>query len=306
MSESRASAAHQPVLVQELIRWLRPGPGQVVLDLTVGLGGHLLALAPFLAGGRYIGLDVDEAMLEQARARAAGISDPRIDLIPANYAEARSVLADLGVEGVDLALGDLGVNSAQLSDPLRGMSFDLDGPLDMRFDRRQKTTAAELLNRLSERELADLIYQLGQDPLSRKIARRICDARRDQRIVTTRTLAAAVESVYSATGSTAGRRHPATRVFQALRMAVNRELENLEALLSVIPDLLRPGGRVAIISFHSLEDGAVKQFMREGKARGSLRLLTREPVLPSADERRANPRSRSAKMRVAERPGTAE
>ncbi len=295
------SAAHEPVLVEELIHWLRPRAGQTVLDLTVGVGGHLLALAPLLAGGRYVGLDSDESMLALARARVAHVSDLRIDLVAANFSEAPRVLSELGIEALDAALADLGVNSAQLDDPVRGMSFERDGPLDMRFDRRSRTTAADLVNRLGERELADLIYELGQDPLSRKIARRICEARRDHRIVTTRGLAAVVESVHASLGSGGSRRHPATRVFQALRMAVNQEQEHLRALLAAIPDLLKPGGRVAVISFHSLEDGLVKQFLRDGKAAGVLRPLTKEPVLPGDEERRRNPRSRSAKLRVAER-----
>jgi 16S rRNA (cytosine1402-N4)-methyltransferase len=197
---------------------------------------------------------------------------------------------------------DLGVNSLQLEDATRGFSFERDGPLDMRFDRRQKQQAIDLVNGLDERELADLFYRFGQEGLSRKIARRICRLRRQARIRSTKTLAHAVEAAVRSAGvPRGGRIHPATRVFLALRAAVNRELENLTCFLDQAPRYLRPGGRLAVISFHSLEDGIVKRALRAAKAEGTLQELTKRPVVASAAERAANPRSRSAKLRIAER-----
>ncbi|MEW6252522.1 MAG: 16S rRNA (cytosine(1402)-N(4))-methyltransferase RsmH [Planctomycetota bacterium] len=288
---------HQPVLAGEVIRLLDPQPGATILDGTVGLGGHAaLLLRRILPGGRYIGLDLDETMLAEARARLADFG-PAITLVQANFADFPDVLAQLGVQRVDHMLLDLGVNSAQLSDASRGFSFEREGPLDMRFDREGATTALELVNRLPERELADLIYEYGQESASRKIAKRICQVRHGGRITTTGALARAVVAAV-APGGPRGKIHPATRVFQALRIAVNDELGNLRRFLAQAVDFLRPGGKLAVISFHSLEDAIVKQAMRAGRAAGSLDELTRRPVIADPQERAANPRSRSAKLRV--------
>jgi len=295
---------HEPVLVAEVVRRLEPGPGQIVLDGTVGLGGHAAALLPRLRpGGVYIGLDVDADMLEAAgqRLHALGCTEVRLVLERANYADFPAVLDRLGIPQVDALLLDLGVNSAQIEDASRGFSFDRDGPLDMRYDRSQRRTAADLVNGLSERELADLIYRYSQEPLSRRIAKRICEVRRGARINSTRALAAVVERTFAAAGRRPGRTHPATRVFQALRIAVNQELENLERFTGHAVERLKPGGRLAVIAFHSLEDGIVKRFLRQERAAGRLRELTRRPVVPDEQERRRNPRSRSAKLRVAQR-----
>ena len=293
-----ADREHEPVLVAEVVRLLDPRPGQVVLDGTAGLGGHALAILPYISpGGRYCGLDLDEQMLATARERLTGVQGCDVALEVANYADFPAALARHGIESVDAALLDLGVNSAQLADAARGFSFDRDGPLDMRFDRASKTRALDLVNRLGEAELADMFYAFGQEGLSRKIARRICDVRRSARITTTKTLAGAVETVIGGGGKT----HPATRVFQALRVAVNREFENLERFLEQIVAYLRPAGRLAIISFHSLEDGIVKRFLRSARSAGTLTELTKRPVIAEAKERGRNPRSRSAKLRVAER-----
>jgi 16S rRNA (cytosine1402-N4)-methyltransferase len=208
------------------------------------------------------------------------------------------VLERLGVRELNAAMIDLGINSAQLSDAGRGFSLDRDGPLDMRFDQGERRQAIDLVNGLGETELADLFYHNAQEGHSRRIAKQICHARRNRRIATTRELAAIVESALE---GGRGRTHPATRVFQALRMEVNRELENLERFLDRIAAYLRPGGRLAVISFHSLEDGLVKRFLRGHRSGGGLRELTKRPVGPDRDEMRANPRSRSAKLRVAER-----
>ncbi len=237
-------------------------------------------------------------MLAAAQRRLADVSEGlRCDLRNSSYADFPAVLDDLGVDQVDVMLLDLGINSAQLDDAARGFAFDRDGPLDMRFDQRQRRSALDLVNQLDEAELADLIYQFGQDGQSRRIAREICRARRDRRITTTRELASIVARALDA----GGRTNPATRVFQALRIAVNHELENLATFLEQAPRYLRAGGRIGIIAFHSLEDGQVKRAFREGRRAGTYRELTRRPVGPEAAEQRGNPRARSAKLRVAER-----
>ncbi len=289
---------HVPVLLESVLRFLQPRPGEVVLDGTTGLGGHAAAVVPrILPGGRYIGLDLDERMLTFAREKLAAFG-PAVALFAANFTDFPEVLARLGVPAVDAMLLDLGVNSAQLADAERGFSFEREGPLDMRFDQTQGTPAVDLVNGLSERELSDLFYFNAQEPQSRKIARRICQVRHAGRITTTLALARAVES---AVGPATGKIHPATRVFQALRIAVNRELDNLRQFLSQVTAYLRPGGRLVVISFHSLEDGLVKQYMRAEKAAGRLEDLTRRPEIADASERAANPRSRSAKLRAARR-----
>lgn len=288
-----------------LVRLLEPRPGHIVLDGTVGLGGHAAALLPrLMPGGRYIGLDVDEQMLAAARERLAGFGEA-VTLVAANYAAFPNVLEQLGLSHVDQMFLDLGVNSAQLDDATRGFSFDREGPLDMRFDQTSTRTAMDLVNRLKESELADLFYEFGQEGASRKIARRICQIRHAGRIRTTGALARAVESAFASGGAVRrGRTHPATRVFQALRVAVNDELNNLRGFLEASLRHLRPGGKLAVISFHSLEDGIVKRFVREAKAAGTLHELTRRPVVAEPEERRGNRRSRSAKLRVAERSST--
>lgn len=295
--------AHEPVLLEPILRLLDPQPGQIVLDGTVGLGGHAMELVRRIApDGRYIGLDLDESVLAKARERLAGVAGIPVDLLPLNYAAFPDALARTGVAAVDLALVDLGVNSAQLDDPARGFSFDKEGPLDMRFDQSQREQAVDLVNRLGERELADLFYEFGQEGASRKIARKICQVRHEGRITTTGVLARVVESVFASGQARAvGKIHPATRVFQALRVAVNRELDNLSSFLARTTAHIRIGGKLAVISFHSLEDGIVKRFFREGRAAGTWMELTREPVIADEGERRRNPRSRSAKLRVAQR-----
>lgn len=298
------SREHTPVLLSPLMRYLAPVAGQVIVDGTVGLGGHGQALLPAISpGGTYVGLDLDEDMLGEARARLGDVdSDVVLHLKQANYADFGEVLDSLGFSVADQLLLDVGVNSAQLADAERGFSFERDGPLDMRYDRSTERQALDLVNGLGENELADIFYDYGQEGLSRKIARRICQVRRDARIRTTLVLARAVESAYEAEGKgRGGKVHPATRVFQALRIAVNGELANLERFLSQVPDRLRAGGCLAVISFHSLEDGIVKRFLREMKKAGVLEELTRRPEIADPQERRSNPRSRSAKLRVARR-----
>jgi 16S rRNA (cytosine1402-N4)-methyltransferase len=294
---------HIPVLTQALLEQLQVQPGQVVMDATVGLGGHAVALLGELGPrGRLIGIDRDESNLAKARDRLSAAGD-RVDLHHASISEIESVLDELRLPGVDVILADLGVSTTQLETPDRGFSFLSDGPLDMRMNTQQKTTAEALVNRLPENELADLLYYNSQERLSRRIAKRICRVRREGRIKTTQEL---VQIICDALGikdplSRASKIHPATRTFQALRMAVNQEMEELGSLLNLAPRRLNPGGKIAVISFHSVEDGAVKRDFRERKNAGIYRILTKKPLIADASERQANPQSRSAKLRVAER-----
>lgn len=300
---SEIGRGHEPVLVAPLLRLLDLAPGQSVLDGTVGVGGHAIALFPSTSpDGRYIGLDLDASMLALARARLEREfgKDAAVTLIQANYVDCASTLEKLGLAQVDAMLLDLGANSAQIDEPSRGFAFDRDGPLDMRYDQTTKRQAVDLVNGMSERALSDLFWEYGQEAHSRKVAKRICQARHARRITTTRELAGIVESAIES-GKSRGRRHAATRVFQALRIAVNQELENLRTFLEQAVAHLRPGGRLAVISFHSLEDGMVKRFVRSWKEQGLMRELTKRPVTADAQECRRNPRSRSAKLRVAQR-----
>lgn len=294
------AAGHTPVLSRVVCELLAVQPGAFVVDATVGPGGHAVLLAGLTGeNGTLLGLDVDEASLPVAGERLADLPT-RVILRQRNFAELPEVLAEVGAARVDVILADLGVSSTQLDDPNRGFSFSADGPLDMRMDQSLSTTAADLVNRLGEWELADLIYQNGQERLSRRIARRICTARREGRITRTRQLADLVASAVGVDPSSRRSKiHPATRTFQALRIAVNYELDSLEALLDCAPGCLKAGGRIAVISFHSLEDGRVKASFRRNKAAGWYEVVTKKPVTADREERQANPRSRSAKLRVA-------
>jgi 16S rRNA (cytosine1402-N4)-methyltransferase len=294
-----AAIGHVPVLPREVLELLDPKPGEIVLDCTLGRGGHASLITPRLApGGRYIGLDVDPANLAFSRERLKD-APVQTDLIHANFAQARQVLDRLGVERVDCVLADLGFASNQMSDPARGFSFAAEGPLDMRLDPTLSATAADLVNKLPERELADLIYRYGEERLSRKIARKIADERQRAPILTTTGLAALVRRAYGPRMAGRSKIDPATRTFMALRIAVNQELGALERLLESIPGLLGNfRGRVAIISFHSLEDRLVKHAFAEFHRQGRATRLTRKPVVAQEDERRDNPRSRSAKLRA--------
>lgn len=303
---------HTPVLSKESIELLQPRPGAVVVDCTLGGGGHSrLLLERIQPGGRLLAIDRDEVAVEAARVQF-GDFEPRPHFVQGDFAEVAALAAEAGLNRVDGVLFDLGVSSAQLEDPQRGFSFQHDGPLDMRMDRRSPITAARIVNDLRERELAALIRELGEERWAVRVAKFIF-ARRPLR--TTRQLAAAVEA---AIPRAAWPRdiHPATRTFQAIRMRVNDELGSLRRGLQGAIQILSPGGRMAVISFHSLEDALVKEFMvAESKDclcppqqpvctcahRASLRVLTRKPIRPSADEVAANPRSRSGRLRAAER-----
>ena len=289
---------HVPVLSAEVLDLLAPAPGQVVVDATVGAGGHARLLAERIGPtGRLIGLDQDESMLELARLRLAGLP---VTLVHSNFDQLRQVLDELGIDAVDGVLADLGVASDQLDAAERGFSFQQPGPLDMRLDPSQGEPAAALLQRLSERDLADLFWQYGEERYSRRIARKIVETRRRQPLETTTQLA---ELVRRCVPRPKGRRptiDPATRVFQALRIAVNDELGALDRLLAALPDCVKPGGRAAIISFHSLEDRRVKHAFRDST---KWEVLPRKPVEASEEEVARNPRARSAKLRVARRKG---
>jgi 16S rRNA (cytosine1402-N4)-methyltransferase len=285
---------HVPVLPAEVLHWLDPQPEQVVVDCTVGGGGHARLIAERVApGGRVIGLDQDPAMLDLARPRLAGLP---VTLVHAAFDQLADVLRDQGIPAADAVLADLGISSDQLDDAARGLSFQQDAPLDMRMDPTRGETAADLLARLPERDLADVIYQFGEERFSRRIARRIVEARDRQPIETTAQLADLVRRCVPR-----GRGHgidPATRTFQALRIAVNDELGALDRLLAQLPACLKPGGRAVVISFHSLEDRRVKQAFRD---KATWDVLTKKPVTAGPDEERTNPRARSAKLRAARR-----
>ena len=296
--------SHVPVLPKEVMELLDPAPGMICLDCTVGMAGHSAALAETVGpSGRLIGLDVDPTNLAAARSRLEAVNC-RVDLVHANFAESEAVLGSLGVDRVDLVLADVGFSSAQMDDPQRGFSFATDGPLDMRFDRGRGGTAADLVNRLPQQQLADLIWKNGEERLSRKIARKIVERRSQNPILTTADLAGIVRAAYGAPRGrrSPGRRRidPATRTFMALRIGVNHELESLEALLRSLPRLVRPCGRAAVISFHSLEDRLVKQTFAAFRRDGIGWPVTRKPVTADPAEREVNPRSRSAKLRVVE------
>ena len=306
---------HQSVLYKEIIHALQPHAGGRYVDGTLGAGGHARGIMEASApDGQLLGLDVDPQALAIARRNLAPYED-RIHLAQASYTSLSRQLAQLGWESVDGIVLDLGASSMQFDTPERGFSFLHDAPLDMRFGPHAVQTAADLVNRYSERELADLIYQYGEERESRKIARAIVRARP---IHTTRELVAAIESVSPRRGSfdKLRRVHPATRTFQALRIAVNEELTSIEEVLPQAVRALKPGGRLAMISFHSLEDRIVKDFFREQskdrvnppyeriyeeERKATLKEVNRKPIVPSDEEIKNNPRARSAKLRIVEK-----
>jgi 16S rRNA (cytosine1402-N4)-methyltransferase len=297
-------SGHDPVLMREVLEALAPREGKTIVDCTLGRAGHALEIARRLGTtGRLIGLDVDPRNLEYAKTRlesgpAGTPLNGEIRLFHANFAELEDVLGELGVTGVDGILADLGISTNQLFDPHYGLSFASEGPLDMRIDPRIRRSAADLINTLPEDALADVLYKLAQERFSRRISRKIGVERRISPITTTERLA---EIVRSAVGHSNEKIDQATRTFLALRMAVNQELENLEALLLNAPRFLKPGGRLAVISFQSMEDRMVKRAFRQAEQAGTVRVLTKKPVSPTEEEVARNPRSRSAKLRVVEK-----
>lgn len=292
---------HTSVMLAEVVSHLQPRAGGLYVDATVGGGGHTEALLRASApDGRVIGLDWDGEAMAASRERLRG-GDDRVQLVTADFGQLQNVLATAGVAGVDGVLFDLGVSSRQLDEPARGFSFLRDGPLDMRMSPQTAITARELLATARAEELVRILMEYGEERRARAIARRIVAERERQPLETTTQLARLVERVL---GPQRGRRiHPATRVFQAVRIAVNDELGQLRRGLEAAVAVLKPGGRVAVISFHSLEDRIVKWFFRgeAGKETPTLRIVTKKPVVPGDEEMNANPRARSAKLRVAEK-----
>ncbi len=301
---------HVPVLLKEAIDFLAVKRGGTYLDATVGLGGHSYEIARRLgAPGHLIGFDKDPAALEVAAKKLAvsreGMSEPTtndettdwpvVTLIHGSFAELANSEQRTTYDGI---LADLGVSSLQLGDPARGFSFQAEGPLDMRMNPLSGETAEQVVNHIDERELADVIYEFGEERRSRRIARAIV---RSRPIRTTQQLVAVVSAAARSMNRKHERIHPATRTFQALRIFVNRELDDLKALLEAAPRVLKPGGRLVVISFHSLEDRIVKDALRDGARQGWYQLLTKKPVTAGEEEIDRNPRSRSAKMRAAER-----
>jgi 16S rRNA (cytosine1402-N4)-methyltransferase len=301
--------SHVPVLLKEAIDFLAVRRGGTYIDATVGLGGHSYEIAKRLgAPGHLIGLDKDPAALDVARIKlarerltgSAGIPPaadwPEITLMQCSFAEVGKRFGSGFADGI---LADIGVSSLQLDDAARGFSFQADGPLDMRMDPRGERSAEQVVNHLDERQLADVIYEFGEERRSRRIARAIC---RSRPIRSTAHLADVISAAARPMNQAERRIHPATRTFQALRIFVNRELEDLQALLKAAPRILKPAGRVVVISFHSLEDRIVKDAFREGGIKDKYyRVLTKKPVTASEEESDRNPRARSAKLRAAER-----
>ncbi len=293
LDPSPSPPVHQAVLLDEVVSALGPRAGSILVDGTVGAGGHASALASLVGeSGRVIGLDRDPEMLTLAARSTAGLP---VTLVNASYADLDRVLEDLEIERVDGIVLDLGLSSDQLAWTHRGFSFGADGPLDMRFDPTRGDSAADLVNGLDAEELARILFEYGEERHSRRIARRIVEARRVEPILTTARLA---EVVRKGVPGKWGAIDPATRTFQALRIAVNDELDQLDDFLANLAGYLGPGGRAAIISFHSLEDRRVKHGFREDP---DLTVLTRKPVTATAEELARNPRARSAKLRVAQR-----
>jgi len=289
---------HISVLMKETLDALRLAPGENVIDCTVGAGGHSAAMLDATSpDGKLLGFDLDEAALDSARSTLAPYGS-RAMLVRESYRDVRKVLTDTGFGPVHAALLDLGFSSMEIDDPTRGFSFRFDGPLDMRFDQRAEQSAATIVNMWPLNDLAAILWEYGEERWARKIAEGIVKARRQERILTTFQLvdviAHSVPSFYRR-----GKIHFATRTFQALRIATNDELDGLSAALPDLLDSLAPGGRLAVISFHSLEDRIVKRFFRAQEDAGLVTLHSKRPIGPSEEEEKENSRSRSAKLRVA-------
>lgn len=286
---------HQAVLLHEIVEYLNLAPGKTILDCTVGCGGHARAILELITpGGVLIGIDQDKDALEIASENLKRFKG-NIRLVHDSFRNFKSILSELNIGEVDGVLFDLGLSSLQLEQEERGFSIRLNGPLDMRMDRRLKIDAAFLVNTLSEQKTAEILREFGEERRAKRIAKAIVAGRP---VKTTRQLA---EIVSRAVPVKHKRIHPATRTFQALRIAVNHELEALDSALGVVPDRVRKGGRICVVSFHSLEDRIVKNKFRDCKRRHLFKIITKKPITPQTEEVLINPRSRSAKLRVAER-----
>jgi 16S rRNA (cytosine1402-N4)-methyltransferase len=286
-------------MTSEAVEFLRPSNGGLFVDCTVGLGGHAAALLE-AGASRLIGIDRDRDAIARAENALLPWSD-RVELVHGDYRDIDAILDSRGIDGIDGALADLGLSSFQLESPGRGFSFQRDEPLDMRMDQTSGDTAADLVARSSERDLADAIYAYGEERYSRRIARAIVDARREHPVDTTARLAGIVRRAVPRRGSM--RIDPATRTFQALRIWANRELDGLDRFVESAMRRLRAGARLVVITFHSLEDRIVKHTLRALERGGdaAVKVLTKKPVIPGLDEVGRNPRARSAKLRAAER-----
>lgn len=306
VKKKSAGNLHVPVLLRQVLEVIAPKPGQTIVDCTLGLGGHAHALleriGPAASGGRLIGIDFDPANITRARGRLE-TTGAHFDLYHGNFAALPTVLAQAGIEGgrVDAVLADVGVASTQIDDPSRGFSYRRDGPLDMRMDPTRGQPASSLLNHMSESELAAALMELGDETDAPQIARLIVERRAAAPITSTHELMAIVCEArdFTIARGAGAKLHPAARTFQALRILVNRELANLDRLLAVLPDVLKPGGVAAIISFHSGEDRRVKGAFRDGARSGIFAEASDEPIIADEAEREVNPRSRSAKLRWA-------
>lgn len=286
---------HLPVMQKEVIEVLDPRQNGVYIDATVGPGGHSEEILKHIGpGGMLIGIDRDDEALKMAEKR---LSDRRVVLKRGSFADMESMIHAEGIASVDGVLFDLGLSMLQLKSPDKGFSFASDARLDMRMDRRQKLSAWDVVNRYPGKEIERILREFGEERLSRKIAGAITTRRQKKSIDTCSELSALVEGVYGGRG----RFHPATRTFQALRIEVNRELDQLRSGLEATSRLLKSNGRLCVISYHSLEDRIVKHFLAEGSRKGMFRVITKKPLVPSPEETRSNPSSRSAKLRAAEK-----
>ena len=305
---ARRDELHIPVLLDHVLRVIAPRPGQVIADCTLGLGGHASAILERLKpNGRLLGIDLDPTNIAEARVKLQRVQGRdgtvRFDLFNTNFAGLPTVIGEAGVEGgrVDAVLADIGVASTQIDDPERGFSYRRPGPLDMRMDPTRGQPASVLINKMSEKELAEAILELGDETDAREIARLVVERRAREPITRTEQL---MEIVCEARDFTVQRAagaklHPAARTFQALRILVNREMANLERLLKVLPDVLRPGGIAVIITFHSGEDRRVKYAFRDGQRAGTYSEDGRDPIVADEAEKKRNPRAKSAKLRWA-------
>jgi 16S rRNA (cytosine1402-N4)-methyltransferase len=286
---------HTPVMLEEVLQWLDVKPGGTYIDATLGAGGHSAAIAERLGSGMLISLDRDAQALALAAERLKSLG-PRVKLVASPFSRIAGVVHELGIPGVDGVLADLGVSSMQLDQAARGFSFREAGPLDMRMNAEDELTAEEIVNRWPEKEIADLLYRESEEHDSRRIARAIVRARPIRDTAHLATTVAGARKVWGRQ-----RLHPATKTFLALRIAVNREMEELGQFLSRTPATILSGGRWVVLSYHSREDRQVKQAFQQGERLGTLRVLTRHVIQPGEREISANPRSRSAKLRCAER-----
>lgn len=297
-----SSEEHIPVLSEVLAEQISLPSDGVMVDATIGHGGHACLFGKKLGPGAIlIGLDIDKNSIHRAHLKLKDL-DCKVVLVHSNFSRIAEQVQKQGVNKVDFILADLGLCSAQLTDDQLGLSFLSDMPLDMRIDRSLKSSAADIVNKADEKSLADLIYKFGEDRASRRIARFIIEQRRNQPITTTGQLAAVVCKALARPGKKGKYRiHPATRTFQALRIAVNHELENLEQLLDSARQLLKKGGSIAVISFHSLEDRLVKNNFKQNEKDGIYEIVTKKPIVPDRNEILSNPRARSAKLRIAKK-----